>query len=106
MHQRIGRRRDQSGRMNPEPGGMSMSRGALNSWLLATTLVAAMTAPGFAQQLPNAAPTNAAVKDFKPVTADMLLKPDPADWLMWRRTYDGWGYSPLDQINKTNIKNL
>ena len=25
---------------------------------------------------------------------------------MWRRTYDGWGYSPLDQINKDNVENL
>ena len=25
---------------------------------------------------------------------------------MWRRTYDGWGYSPLDQINKDNVKDL
>ena len=28
------------------------------------------------------------------------------DWLMWRRTYNGWGYSPLEQINKGNVKNL
>jgi alcohol dehydrogenase (cytochrome c) len=25
---------------------------------------------------------------------------------MWRRTYDSWGYSPLDQINKRNVANL
>jgi alcohol dehydrogenase (cytochrome c) len=25
---------------------------------------------------------------------------------MWRRTYDSWGYSPLDQINKRNVGNL
>src|SRR5438270_6970465 len=87
-------------------GRMSMSRRSLNSWLLAATLLTGMAAPSLAQQLPNATPTNTAVKDFKPVTADMLLKPDPADWLMWRRTYNGWGYSPLDQINKTNVKNL
>src|SRR5437588_1017977 len=68
--------------------------------------MAAMAVSGSAQQLPNAAPVNAAVKNFKPVTDAMLLKPDPADWLLWRRTYDGWGYSPLDQINKGNIKNL
>ena len=41
-----------------------------------------------------------------PVTAEMLLSPPDADWLMWRRTYDGWGYSPLDQINKENVKDL
>src|ERR1700704_4939377 len=85
-------------------GRVSMSRRSLNSWLLAATLLTGMAAPSLAQQLPNATPTNTAVKDFKPVTADMLLKPDPADWLMWRRTYDGWGYSPLDPNKKGKNK--
>ena len=35
-----------------------------------------------------------------------MRNPPPGDWLMWRRTYDGWGYSTLDQINKDNVKNL
>ncbi len=37
---------------------------------------------------------------FVPVTDAMLLDPDPGDWINWRRTLDGWGYSPLDQINR------
>ena len=41
-----------------------------------------------------------------PVTSQMLAKPDPADWLMWRRTLDSWGYSPLNQINRGNVANL
>jgi alcohol dehydrogenase (cytochrome c) len=41
-----------------------------------------------------------------PVTDAMLNNPPPSDWLQWRRTYDSWGYSPLDQINKDNVKNL
>ena len=40
-------------------------------------------------------------RPFPPVTDAMLQKPDPGDWLMWRRTLDGWGYSPLDQINRS-----
>jgi alcohol dehydrogenase (cytochrome c) len=48
----------------------------------------------------------AQVKDFRPVTEAMLLNPDPADWLNFRRTLDGWGYSPLDQINKQNVHQL
>ncbi len=44
--------------------------------------------------------------DFVPVTDGMLQNPDAADWLMWRRTLDGWGYSPLDQINRTNVREL
>ena len=30
--------------------------------------------------------------DFVPVTDAMLHEPAPADWLMWRRTLDGWGF--------------
>ena len=41
-----------------------------------------------------------------PVTDAMLRDPPASDWLMWRRTYNGWGYSPLDQINKDNVKDL
>src|SRR5262245_57193197 len=44
------------------------------------------------------------VRDFKPVTDAMLLNPDPADWPSWRRTLDGWGYSPLRQITTQNAQ--
>ena len=44
--------------------------------------------------------------DFVPVTDAMLQDPDPAHWLMWRRTLDGWGYSPLDQITRDNVDEL
>ena len=43
---------------------------------------------------------------FVPVTDAMLQEPDPGDWLMWRRTLDSWGYSPLDQINRDNVAEL
>ena len=45
-------------------------------------------------------------RDFVQVTDAMLENPDPADWLNWRRTLDGWGYSPLDQINTDNVYQL
>ncbi len=44
--------------------------------------------------------------EFVPVTDAMLQAPAPGDWLMWRRTLDGWGYSPLDQINRDNVDEL
>ena len=44
--------------------------------------------------------------DFVPVTDAMLQDPDPAHWLMWRRTLDGWGYSPLEQITRDNVDEL
>ena len=44
--------------------------------------------------------------DFIPVTDAMLQSPSPDDWLMWRRTLDGWGYSPLAQITRENVDQL
>ena len=43
---------------------------------------------------------------FLPVTQAMLNDPDPADWLMWRGGYSNWGYSPLDQIDRDNVRGL
>jgi alcohol dehydrogenase (cytochrome c) len=50
--------------------------------------------------------TTGQVRDFKPVTEASLLNPDPADWPNWRRTLDGWGYSPLKQIDTRNVRQL
>jgi glucose dehydrogenase len=44
--------------------------------------------------------------EFVPVTDQMLQSPAAADWLMWRRTLDGWGYSPLDEIDRGNVGTL
>jgi alcohol dehydrogenase (cytochrome c) len=54
-------------------------------------------------------PTRAAAQEaltYQPVTDERLLNPEPGNWLMYRRTYDGWGYSPLDQINTKNVTKL
>ena len=45
-------------------------------------------------------------RDFVPVTDAMLQNPAPGDWLMWRRTLNGWGYSPLDEIDRANVHEL
>jgi alcohol dehydrogenase (cytochrome c) len=46
------------------------------------------------------------VRDFVPVTDQMLLNPGPNDWLMGSRTYDNQRFSPLDQINRGNVSRL
>ena len=46
------------------------------------------------------------VEDFVPVTEEMLRDPPPGEWLMSRRTYASWAYSPLDQIHKRNVGEL
>ena len=42
----------------------------------------------------------------QPVTNAVLANPDPADWVMWRRTLNSWGYSPLNQITPANAGKL
>ena len=40
------------------------------------------------------------------VTAETLRSPPDGDWLMWRRTLDGRGFSPLSQVNRDNVAKL
>ena len=54
-----------------------------------------------------AAPCGVAEEDaFVPVTDAMLADPAPADWLSWRRTANGLGYSPLEAITTENVADL
>jgi alcohol dehydrogenase (cytochrome c) len=59
-----------------------------------------------AQSTPPPPPVPAALRDYKTITAERLTKPDDGDWTMIRRTYDGWGYSPLAQITTDNVERL
>ena len=68
-----------------------MSRWCLISFVLATTPIA------FQAQ---------SERSFTPVTDAMLQNPAAADWLMWRRTLNSWGYSPLDQVDRGNVGKL
>ncbi len=69
--------------------------------LAVTMSILATIAPGHAQQaLPPV------LERYQPVTAERLKNPEPGNWLMIRRTYDGWGYSPLDQITTQNVARL
>jgi alcohol dehydrogenase (cytochrome c) len=49
---------------------------------------------------------SAQVADFRPVTDATLSNPDAADWLMMSRTFDEQRFSPLNQINKSNVGQL
>jgi alcohol dehydrogenase (cytochrome c) len=46
------------------------------------------------------------LKSYDPVTDSMLAHPKDADWLMYRRNYQGWSHSPLAQVTTGNVKNL
>src|SRR5271163_2912030 len=40
------------------------------------------------------------------VTPERLVNPEPGNWLMNHRTYDGQRFSPLDRINRDSVKGL
>ncbi len=46
------------------------------------------------------------VKNYVPVTPEMLKNPPPGDWLIFGRNYQRHSYSPLNQITRDNVKNL
>src|SRR5438067_9250931 len=69
-------------------------------------LLVVLAAPLVIAQAPVQAPRPAILQNYPPVTLEQLKKPADGDWLMVRRTYDGWGYSPLDQIGKGNVARL
>src|SRR5262249_25962033 len=78
--------------------------------IVTTAFAVVLTAAsGPAQQTPATPPPPAVpaiLQNYKPVTAERLLKPEDSDWLMVRRTYDGWGYTPLDQVTPSNVARL
>ena len=46
------------------------------------------------------------VKNYVPVTETMLRNQPAGDWLMARRNYQAWSYSPLNEITRDNVKDL
>jgi len=77
---------------------------------MATLVIIAI--PQFAQQAPKPAqesppgPVPVSLRNYARVTTERLLRPEDANWLMCRRTYDGWGYSPLSQVTPENVGRL
>jgi alcohol dehydrogenase (cytochrome c) len=77
----------------------------LNAALCA--LASVVIGAGLAAQGPApSAPVPDVLRAYRPVTMERLKKPEPENWLMIRGTYDGWGYSPLDQITPANVSRL
>jgi alcohol dehydrogenase (cytochrome c) len=75
---------------------------AMTAWASA----AAAQAPARAAGPGSTPPPNGGNRGFVPVTDEMLWKPSPSNWLSWRRTLDSQGFSPLDQIDRTNVGKL
>ncbi|PYR38362.1 MAG: hypothetical protein DMF90_03505, partial [Acidobacteria bacterium] len=55
---------------------------------------------------PDKPPIPEKLKNFVPVTDEMLRQPRAENWISFRNGYNLWGYSPLDQINVGNVGQL
>ena len=76
-----------------------MDRTSLNLFLILMSLFFSCIASAQTQQFnPSGSTIN--------VSEEMLLNPDPADWLMFSRTFDNQRFSPLDQINRETVSQL
>jgi alcohol dehydrogenase (cytochrome c) len=76
--------------------------------LLSVALLYTLSWTGQAQA-PKQAPatkTLRTVPNFVAANDQIMRAPSPENWLTYRGNYQGWGYSPLDQINKANVKTL
>ena len=80
-------------------------RSPTKEFLLRTALICALGLAGHAQA-PTPTPARRTVSNFVTVTDQIMRTPKAEDWLMHRGNYQAWGYSSLDQINKTNVKSL
>jgi len=81
--------------------------GRFSTCALYLGLAAAMAVSTPAQQLViKTQEVQKEVRDYKPVTKELLRNPSPDDWLMYSRTYDAFRDSPLNQINKKTVSQL
>ena len=71
---------------------------------LAVVFALAAAAAQLAAQRPASPPSP--LSSYPPVTTERLIAPADGEWLMIRRTYNGWGYSPLDEITPANVGRL
>jgi hypothetical protein len=87
---------------------MSLSKSFFEILLMAGAVASAQQQPPAPPSAPPQppAPVPRILQAYKSVTTERLKKPEDNDWLMIRRTYDGWGHSPLKQITTSNVNKL
>lgn len=102
--------RPSSRRRHPHVGASDASHSWAPDALLVLVLLLAgsgvTTAPSVAQVVDEERGPGAVLEAYAPVTGAVLRDPPDGEWLMWRRTYDHWGFSPLDQIDRSNVSSL
>src|ERR1051325_7237161 len=96
------------------PAKRTFLQGASGAALVAAALVTGFSA-AWAQMPKVVAPASATpvpgpvpevLQKYAEVTAERLKKPEDGNWLHFRRTYNGWGFSPLNEITPKNVGRL
>ena len=82
-------------------GGASAAVAAAPARASVATAAAASTAPEA-----GGVTLAGTVDGYRPVTDEMLRDPDDGDWLMIRRNYESWSYSPLADVDRSNVGGL
>jgi alcohol dehydrogenase (cytochrome c) len=77
----------------------TMKRGLLAAVASSLVLLTVAAVPAFCQP-------DASNRPYRTVTAEMFNNPPASEWLQYRRTNDGHGYSHLKLINTANVKDL
>jgi alcohol dehydrogenase (cytochrome c) len=92
---------------------MTRTKVLMRSACVGAILAASGMIGGSAQELivpasptPVPGPIPDILQNYTPVTAERLKNPEDGNWLMFRRTYNGWGYSPLNEITAENVSRL
>src|SRR5262245_14928107 len=97
------------------PAKRKFLQGVYAAALIGTGLSAAGLSPALAQMPTLVAPVSATpvpgpvpevLQKYSAVTAERLKKPEDGNWFHFRRTYDGWGFSPLNQVTAANVGRL
>jgi len=82
------------------------TRSVAAAMLTASTAIVVASQPPPSAAPPPPAPMPPILESYRSITAAQLAKPADGDWPMVRRTYDGWGYSPLAEITPANVSRL
>lgn len=74
-----------------------MGRSIHRTQLALSALLLALSAPAL---------TQTSIDNYNPVTDARLLDPEDHNWLSYRGNLEGWGFSPLDEIDANNVSEL
>jgi len=80
----------------------TMKKGLLGVAASSLVLLSMAAVPAFGQMDLK----DASDRPYRTVTQEMFNNPPASEWLQYRRTNDGHGFSPLAKITPANVKSM